>query len=170
MHPSCWLQAGRAPWNRSLSRSQMAAERDLFRLGGWVSDPGGYFCYPVNNCKIIKQPCICEAHLLWIQVSGQTTLQDRLSSALLLQLTGTESSSEKNKSSNICILNRRPTVFVTFMLWCVRAAVCNWEEWGNLSPVAPLVKRLMSLRHFKRQWSEDVEWLEAHLGYIFRSN
>ena len=44
------------------------------------------------------------------------TFQDELPSVLLLQLTGMEGSSEKNKPKDICILNRRLSVFVTFML------------------------------------------------------
>lgn len=146
------------------------------RLGGWVSDLEGYSCYWVNNCQIIKQPLA-----LWSPPSVNSsprvdnraqpdTFQDELPSVLLLQLTGMEGSSEKNKPKDICILNRRLSVFVTFMLWCVWAAVWNWKEWGNMSPMALLVKCLMPLRHFKRQQSEDDEWLEAHLGYIFRSN
>lgn len=44
------------------------------------------------------------------------TLQDDPPSVLLLQLLGMEGSSEKNKPKDICILNRRLSVFVTFML------------------------------------------------------
>lgn len=148
----------------------------FYRLGGWVSELEGYFCYWANNCQIIKQSLALRSPPsvnLSLRVGNRAwpaTLQDQLPGVLLLQLAGMEGSSEKNKSNNICILNRHLSVFVTFMLWCMWAAVWNWEEWGNMSPMAPLVKCLVPLRHFRSQQSEDDEWLEAHLGYIFRSN
>lgn len=177
MHPAFWLPSRRAPSELVTKQKPDGIwEECCTRLGGWVSDLWSYFCYWINNRQIIKQPLALQSppSVNWsLRVDNRAqpdTLQDRLPNVLLLQLTGMEGSSEKNKPNNICILNKRLSVFVTFMLWCVWAAVWNWKEWGNMSPMAPLVKCLMPLRHFKRQQSEDNEWLEAHLGDIFRSN
>lgn len=145
-------------------------------MGGWVTELFGYFCYQVNNCHIIKQPLA-----LWRPPSvsfGLTednraqsdTLLDKLPNVFLLQLTGMEHASEEKKPRSICILNSRLSVFLTFMWWCVWAAVWNWREGGNMSPMPPLLKCLMPLRLFSSQQSGEDEWLEAHLGYIFSSN